>query len=104
MSLCPICKEGDIVEEDKLFHCSNQSSEFKDNQWVENGTCQFKAFKNAFVNLNGPELTIDLLNEIIENGEAKIDLISKAGKPYKAYAVLDPKWGVKIDFSRPKEG
>jgi len=105
MSLCPICNEGEIVETDILFHCSNQSSENQDGNWVETGTCKFKAFKSAFAKLGGPELTKELLDLIIENGEAEVELFSKrTNKPYTGIAVIDNDWGVKIDFNRPKKG
>jgi len=102
MLKCPKCG-GNVIEEEKLFHCENQKSEYKDNSWSEVGSCNFKVFKAALAKLGGEPVTEDLLAEIIENGEAQVDLTSKAGKPYTAYAVLDDKWGIKVDFNRPKE-
>ena len=101
---CPLCKEADIVEEDKIFRCENQSSENQDGNWVETGTCTFKAIKNSLERFGGEEVSLDLLQEIAENGEAKVDLVSKAGKPYTAFVILDEQWGIKVDFDRPREG
>lgn len=98
---CPLC-EGTIEDRGLTFSCSNQKQEKNEEtgEWEEVGTCTYKVWKTAFSKLGGEELTEDVLEKIIVEGECEIDLISKAGKPYKGFAIVDPQWGVKIDFSR----
>jgi len=100
---CPYCSDGIIEDSDKVFKCSNQSSECQDGKWVETGSCTFKVFKGALSRFSGPEITEEFLEELIEKGEVLVDLVSKAGSNYQKYVVLDKKFGTKIDFERNVE-
>lgn len=99
--VCPKCG-GKILENEKLFQCENakQKRNEETEKWEEVGKCDWKAWKSTFERFKGPELTEELLGEILENGEVVVELISKTDKPYKKYAVPDDTYGVKIDFNR----
>lgn len=76
---CPSCG-GDIVEMEKMFGCSNYSAK----------NCKFTVWKN----IGGKEMTIELIQEVLEKKETeKLDgFVSKGtGKPYKAKLVWNPK-------------
>lgn len=102
---CPICEDGELVEKDKLFECSNSKSEKNDqNEWINTGTCSFKVFKSGLSKLGYPEITADDICRLVDDGECEFNLVSqKSGKPYTAKGVIDEKFGVKINFDFDKK-
>lgn len=97
---CPICEKGIIIEKDKLFECSNSTSERKeDGTWENTGTCTYKIFKSGLSKLGHPEITAEEVTSVIENGSHEFDLISKQGKPYTGKGIVDDRFGIKIDFN-----
>lgn len=71
---CPLCGK-DVIESEKAFGCSG---------WKEG--CKFVLWKDSF----GGKLTEADAKAILETGETgEKDLVSKAGKPYRAKIVYD---------------
>jgi hypothetical protein len=97
---CPVCKEGDILEKDKLFVCSNSNTEYNQETkvWEEKGTCSYKIFKSSLSKLGKPTIVAEEVKELCENGTIKLNLISKAQKPYEVPGLVDPERGIKADF------
>jgi len=96
---CPKC-QGEILDKGAFFACEKVDNVKEGEQWVNKGDCDFMVWKSCFAKFQGEPLDIETLEEIYTNGEAEIDLISKSGKPYKAFAIPDDKYFVKIDFDR----
>lgn len=95
---CPICKSK-IVEEEKLFKCEKQSSAKNENgEWQETGTCSYKVFKSCLAKMNGPYITESILAPVLNGEETILEFTSKAGKPYSAPVIVDPRWGLKVVF------
>ena len=100
--VCPKC-QSEILENGPFFACENVKQEKNEEtgNWEDIGSCTWKVWKSAFVKLGGEELTLEILDKIITDGEAEVSLFSqKKGKPYKGIAIPDEKYGVKIDFDR----
>lgn len=57
---CPVCGKGDVRENDKSFGCT----EYK-------GGCNFTIWKNALSRGEGPDLTKEMVAELLTNGEVK---------------------------------
>lgn len=84
---CPICAKGTLNERDWGYGCSN----YKEG-------CKFTISKEMF----GKKLTMPIIKEVIEKKKTtkKVEgFVSKAGKSYSAFLVLDEKEKkVKISF------
>jgi len=102
---CPKC-QGEIVDNGAFFKCEN--SEQKQNEetkeWEEVGTCTFKVWKSCFSRFGGPELTLEVLEKVLVEGEAEVELVAKgSGKPYPAIIIPDEEYVIKVDFDRFKK-
>ena len=97
---CPVCKEGDIIEKEKLFVCSNSNTEYnkETEKWEENGTCSYKIFKSGLSKLGKPNITAEEVKELCENGTITLTLVSKKQTEYTVPGLVDPERGIKVDF------
>ena len=97
---CPLCG-SDVHEKEKLFVCSTATrvKNVTSGGW-ENQGCEFKIFKTALAKLGKDSIEASEVGQLLTNGVVEVELVSKkTGKPYKANGIVDPKYGIKIDFS-----
>lgn len=96
---CPFCKNGEIIEKEKLFVCSNSKSfKINEGEWKTKG-CKFRVFKDKFKSLGYPDISYSTMLYILNNGSLLVDLISKTGKPYKGLIRIDKReHGLKMMF------
>lgn len=97
---CPLCG-NDVHEKEKLFVCSTATRVKNETsgEW-ENQGCEFKIFKTALNKLGKEKIEASEVETLLNNGVVEVELVSKkTGKPYKANGVVDPKYGIKIDFT-----
>ncbi len=92
---CPVCNNGNIVENDRVFSCSNASynSETKMNEG-----CEFVIWKNN----RGSILAMEDIEKLIA-GETieKTDLVSQAGKEYTGLLTYDvPSGKINLTFNQ----
>lgn len=103
---CPVCKEGEIYDNGKIFTCSASSSRNEGTKeapnWVNEG-CQYKIFKTGLSKFGKDDIKKAEIKTLLEDGSAKVSLVSKAGKPYDANIVVDEKYGVKVEFEKKGE-
>ena len=90
---CPVCKEGDIVEKEKNFVCTEAKWEKDENEkWKNTGSCEFSIYKFGLEKLGKSEITAEEVKALIENGEVMVEF----KKEHKV--ILDPKYGTKVVF------
>ncbi|HHX60885.1 MAG TPA: DNA topoisomerase III [Epulopiscium sp.] len=82
---CPLCQQGDILENTKAFYCS---------EWRQN--CKFTIWKNELDKYNIPQITKAMITQLLKDGQiikadiiqpqtsekAKADIVIKKDKPY----------------------
>jgi len=90
---CPVCKEGDIVEKEKNFVCTEAKWEKDENENWKNTGCEFGIYKFGLSKLGKPEITAEEVKALLENGEVMLEF----KKEHKV--ILDPKYGTKVVFS-----
>lgn len=98
---CPICKDGDMIEKEKLFVCSNSKSSLNEEteKWEETGTCSYKIFKSSLSRFGKPNISAEEVKELCENGKLEVELVSKKQTQYKAITNVSPEWGIQVDFN-----
>ncbi len=97
---CPLCG-SDVHEKEKLFVCSTATRVKNETsgEW-ENQGCEFKIFKTALAKLGKDNISTTEIETLLRDGVVEVELVSKkSGKPYNANGIIDPKYGIKIDFS-----
>ena len=57
IGVCPVCKKGYIFENSKAFYCS---------KWQQG--CKFTVWKNSLSKSGIPELTVDMMKDILNSG------------------------------------
>ncbi len=84
---CPQCG-GFVIETEKAFGCANWRQ--------QNGGCRFTIWKNSF----GTTIAKERVCELLTKGRTscQLDLVSKAGKPYKAFLKIS-KGSLALEFS-----
>ena len=86
---CPFCKDGVILEREKLFICSNSKSvKTREGEWKVQG-CKFRVFKDKFKALGYPLISYHVMSHLLNEGSLLVDLTSKSGKPYKGLIRID---------------
>lgn len=84
---CPFC-DGNIVEKDKTFACTNAKWE-KNGDKFENKGCTFQIIKGKFKKQGKENITKEEVRFLLENGELEVEL-SNGIKKVKA----DLQWGL----------
>ena len=76
---CPLCQNGDILENTKAFYCS---------QWRQN--CKFTIWKNELEKYNIPQITVAMITQLLKDGQIpKADIIQpQTNEKAKADIVL----------------
>jgi len=106
---CPLCCDGSVEVRDKevsgkkvkLFACTNAHWTTEDGEMFElkqDAACSFRIWQNALAKY-GKWLTYKEIEELLENGNIEVELISKKyGKKiyYKKNVVLNDQYGVSI--------
>ncbi len=98
---CPLCG-SDIIEKEKLFVCSTARRVKNETSGeYENEGCTYKIFKTALSKLGKDNIEASEVSTLLSTGSVEVSLISKkTSKPYTANAIVDPTWGIKVDFSQ----
>jgi DNA topoisomerase-3 len=98
---CPVCKEGHIYEGKGSFMCTKASWKNEGTKekakWVNSG-CEYSIWKEALKKFNKATISKTEVKGLLKNGKMKVTLKSKTGNNYEKYILIDPKWGVKVDF------
>lgn len=94
-NICPKCNQGNIVEKEKVFSCSEQ--QYNSETQINEG-CDFVIFKNIF----GTQLTIEDIEKMIDGEQVEKNCISKAEKPYIGLLSIENNQ-IKLSFPEKKE-
>lgn len=86
---CPVCKDGDIIEKEKNFHCSKAKWEKDGETWTNKG-CKYSIFKQGLAKNGKPEITKDEVIALLTNGTVEIELTSKK------QMVVNEQYGVQV--------
>ena len=100
---CPLCS-GEIYERPKAFICTKAEWKKDENdKWINTG-CQFSIWKDSLNRLGGKKLTKLDIKTLLSKGSLEVTLKSqRSKKSYKKNILIDPKWGVKVDFGGQNE-
>ena len=88
---CPVCKDGDIIEREKNFACSNAKWEKTDEKWENNG-CQYSIYKFGLEKFGKREITAEEVEALLKDGKTEIEMT------YKKPMIIDEKYGIKVLF------
>ncbi len=88
---CPFC-EGQIVERDKNFACTNAKWEKNPEDKWENKGCGYSIYKSGLEKFGKKEITAAEVTDLLANGHTEVELISK--KQIK----INEKFGIQIEF------
>jgi len=89
---CPICKEGDIIEREKNFSCSQANWKKNDEDKWENEGCDFSIYKFGLAKFGKEEITAEEVEKMLSNGEVEVEF------KYTKKMIPDEKYGVKVLF------
>jgi transposase-like protein len=92
---CPLCKEGNIIEKEKNFACSQANWEKDENEKWKNKGCNYSIYKFGLEKFGKKEIKADEIETMLTNNEVEIEFT------YKKKMIPDEKYGVKVLF---KEG
>lgn len=98
---CPICKEGDIYENGKVYMCSGalwKNEGTKETPKWKNEGCDYKIFKSSLSKFGKENIGKLEVKALIEKGKIKVKLISAQQKEYEKEVEINEKYGIKILF------
>ncbi len=103
LGTCPVCKAGEIYEKGKVFMCTNAQWKKETingkEEWKNEG-CDYKIFKSACDKFGLKELKPLDIKGLLKNGKRAVKLKSdRTNQSYEKYILVDPKWGIKVDFT-----
>lgn len=102
---CPLCKEGEVEEKQKVYLCSKAKFVKDENGSIKNTGCPFMIIKGNLTKLGGKPLSPAQIKELLDKRKIKVKLMSKAGNNYDAYLTIDTtnKFFTKIEFINDTE-
>jgi len=89
---CPVCNDGDIVEREKNFACTNAKWEKNEEEKWENKGCKYSIYKFGLEKFGKKEITADEVESMLKEGKIQIELT------YKKQMIPDEKYGIKVLF------
>ena len=98
---CPVCKEGDIYENGKVYMCSGavwSNEGTKEAPKWKNDGCDYKIFKNGLDRFGKASLGKLEIKKLLEEGKIKVKLKSKTNSEYEKEINIDEKFGIKVIF------
>jgi len=101
---CPICKEGQLIEKKKVYHCSKAKFVKTEDGGIKNEGCTYMIRKHSLERFGKNNISKTEVKKLLKDKEVQVSLKSKkTGAAYNASMVIDDKWGVSIDFSKKKD-
>lgn len=104
LGTCPICKQGDIYENGKVYMCSNakwKNEGTKESPIWKNEGCDYKIFLNSLERFGKDKISKLEVKKLLESGKLKVTLISKKGTTetsYEKFIEINEKYGVQVNF------
>jgi len=98
---CPVCKEGEIYENGKVYMCSGaawSNEGTKESPKWKNDGCDYKIFKNGLERFGKTSLGKLEIKKLLEDGKIKVKLKSKTNSEYEKEINIDEKFGIKVIF------
>lgn len=89
---CPVCKEGDIIEREKNFACSNAKWTKNDEDNWENEGCKYSIYKFGLEKFGKKEITAEEVETMLKNGKVNVKM------NYEKPMIPDEKYGIKVLF------
>jgi len=89
---CPLCTEGNIIEKEKNFVCSNADwSKDENDKWVNNG-CLYSIYKFGLKKFGKKEISTEEVKELLSKGSVEVSFVTKKT------IIADDKFGIKVLF------